>query len=125
MKIITVNNGAITKIFSDEQEDFIVVEGGNCRDTTMREVKSLPLAHAGSMRDIELTGGMLAKYRDLSVTEGNHAFYINKGDKEICIGDGVDMFEDRGRQVRAGTLLFQANLLPFLMDPETKKAYSL
>ena len=93
----------------------------------MRLVDSLPLEEADEMGEIELTGGVIAEHEDLYMVSTQSDYYIGKAktEEEAHIGDGVDTFEVNGHTVSPGTVLFQANALLMLMDPETREAYCL
>jgi hypothetical protein len=129
MNIIVVKNGQVTNLFTNSEEDFIVLESGTLRSSTMREISSKPVMEAESIREIVLTGGVIAKHKDFSIVSGKSAYFVEKGDKQESLGDGVDMFSEMGVSIQPGTLLFQANALPFLQsmdeEPEMQEMYGL
>jgi hypothetical protein len=129
MNIIVVHNGQIVKSFMNEPEELIVIESGTFRETTMRTITPQKIRDAEGHKEIELAGGYIARYRELYAKSALSSYLIGNDRSESSLGDGVDMFSAFGHPVKAGTLLFQANLLAFLEsvedDPEKKEAFGL
>ena len=131
MNIITVYKGKITNIFSDTEQNFIVIEGGIC-GTDMRDIQSKPLIEADKEKEIELSNTVIAQNEgNLYITSAFNGYYIGRDGgqlddgKEVGMGDGVDQFSMDEGTVSPGTLLFQAMCHEFLKSPEIREAYGL
>ena len=66
----------------------------------------------------------------LTVYEGATAFYVTNGHKEVCIGDGVDMFASMsgsGKSLMVGTPAFYTAMRRWLSQcaDEIAEAYGL
>lgn len=113
MNIIVVENGKVTDVFTPEGEDFIVLESGYLKDRTLREVPGRLIEEAGSIKQAPVAGECIARYKELNASFNRGTYYIAKENstKEECLHDGSAMFDN----INPGTLLFQANMLVYLM----------
>ena len=121
----------IENIFSDTEQEFIVLETSYGMLGT-KDVKSKPIMEADKLPEVNLHGGVIANNGgNLYINSAFNGYYIGRDGgemddgKEVCMGDGVDQFTMDEGTVSPGTLLFQAMCHEFLKNPEVREAYGL